>query len=74
MLRFTAAFNYSGQPSLTVPAGFDSAGLPIGLQLIGPIGSDERLLETGMAFQRVTAWHERRPPLAITPRLPLAAG
>jgi amidase len=74
MLRFTAAFNYSGQPSLTVPAGFDSAGLPIGLQLIGPIGSDERLLETGMSFQRVTAWHERRPPLVIAPRLPRAAG
>lgn len=63
MLRFTAAFNYSGQPSLTLPAGFDSGGLPIGMQLVGPAGSDERLLAAGMAFQQATDWHRQRPPL-----------
>ncbi|HEV2817537.1 MAG TPA: amidase [Allosphingosinicella sp.] len=62
MLRFTAAFNYSGQPSLTLPAGFDADGLPIGLQLIGPILGEERLLAAGRAFQQATDWHRQRPP------------
>lgn len=63
MLRFTAAFNYSGQPSLTLPAGFDGGGLPIGMQLIGPMHGEARLLAAGMAFQQATDWHGRRPPL-----------
>jgi amidase len=63
MLRFTAAFNYSGQPSLTLPAGADSDGLPIGLQLIGPLLGEARLLAAGIAFQQATDWHRRRPPL-----------
>ena len=63
MLRFTAAFNYSGQPSLTLPAGFDADGLPIGVQLIGPLDGESRLLAAGMAFQQATDWHRQRPPL-----------
>jgi amidase len=63
MLRFTAPFNYSGQPSLTLPAGFDSDGLPIGIQLIGPVGGESRLLAAGLAFQQATHWHRRVPPL-----------
>ena len=65
MLRFTAAFNYSGQPSLTLPAGFDADGLPIGMQLIGPVSGEARLLAAGMAFQQATDWHRQRPPLEI---------
>lgn len=63
MLRFTAAFNYSGQPCLTLPAGADAGGLPIGVQLIGPKGGETRLLAAGAAFQQATDWHMRRPPL-----------
>lgn len=63
MLRFTAAFNYSGQPSLTLPAGFDAGGLPIGMQLIGPALGESRLLAAGIAFQQATDWHRRHPPL-----------
>jgi amidase len=63
MLRFTAAFNYSGQPSLTLPAGFDSDGLPIGLQLIGPVLGEARLLAAGIAFQQATDWHRRHPAI-----------
>ena len=73
MLRFTAAFNYSGQPSLTLPAGLDAGGLPIGMQLIGPALSETRLLAAGMAFQQATDWHRLRPPLAIEARPPLGA-
>lgn len=62
MLRFTAPFNYSGQPCLTLPGGEDGEGLPIGFQLIGPAGSERLLLRAGDAFQQATGWHERRPP------------
>jgi amidase len=60
-LRFTAPWNYSGHPSLTLPAGFDPDGLPIGIQLVGPALAEERLLGAGMAFQAATDWHRRRP-------------
>jgi amidase len=63
LLRFTAAFNYSGQPCLTLPGGVDGAGLPIGIQLIGPAFAETRLLGAGTAFQQATDWHLRRPPI-----------
>lgn len=64
MLRFTAPFNYSGQPTLTLPGGVDADGLPIGFQLIGPALSEATLLAAGAAFQAATDWHKRRPPIA----------
>jgi amidase len=64
MLRFTAAFDYSGQPSLTLPGGADEDGLPIGFQLIGPVLGDAEVLRAGIAYQQETDWHLRRPPEA----------
>ncbi len=72
MLRFTAPFNYSGQPCLTLPGGQDGEGLPIAFQLVGPAGSEALLLRAGEAFQQATGWHERRPPEpAVSVRSPL---
>ena len=70
MLRFTAPFNYSGQPCLTLPGGFDEDGLPIGFQLVGPGLSEAILLDAGIAYQSATEWHRRRPPLAAAPAAP----
>jgi amidase len=67
MLRFTAPFNYSGQPCLTLPGGFDAAGLPIGIQLVGPVLGEAKLLRAGRAFQNGTDWHSRRPQLEASP-------
>ena len=61
--RFSVMFNATGSPSLTLPAGFDGNGMPIGIQLIGPALSEDRLFALGHAFQQVTDWHLRRPPL-----------
>lgn len=61
-LRFTAPWNFSGSPTLSLPCGFDAAGLPIGFQLVGPALGEEALLAAGAGFQRETDWHERRPP------------
>lgn len=54
----TVPINLAGVPSLAVPAGF-SQGLPVGMQLIGPQLSEERLFQLGHAFQQQTGWHEQ---------------
>ena len=51
-----------GLPALSVPAGFGEAGLPAGVQIFGPRGSDARLLAIGEAYHRPTQWPQRRPP------------
>jgi amidase len=57
----------AGWPELTVPAGFTSDGLPIGISFLGPAYSDMRLLAYGYAFEKAT--HSLRQP-ATTPPLP----
>jgi amidase len=64
MLRFTAPWNFAGNPTLSLPCGFDGAGMPLGFQLAGPTLGEAALLAAGAAFQRATDWHRRRPPLA----------
>lgn len=60
---YTVSANLAGLPALALPCGLDEAGLPIGFQLIGPAFSDARLLQTGIAYQGVTAHHTLRPRL-----------
>ena len=62
ILRFTAPFNFSGSPTITLPNGFDAAGMPLSMQLVGPHLSEDVLARAGHAFQSVTEWHRRRPP------------
>jgi aspartyl-tRNA(Asn)/glutamyl-tRNA(Gln) amidotransferase subunit A len=61
--NYTAPLNYPGVPALTIPCGFDPEGLPIGIQLTGPHWSEGRLLRAAHAYQQMTDWHRRRPPL-----------
>ena len=62
MSRFTRFVNFLGLPALSVPCGFDGRGVPIGLQMIGPAGSEARLLATAARLQATTDWHGRCPP------------
>jgi aspartyl-tRNA(Asn)/glutamyl-tRNA(Gln) amidotransferase subunit A len=57
----TTAVNLAGLPALSVPCGFDRAGLPIGLHLIGRSFDEYTLLGVAAAYQRATDWHRRRP-------------
>ncbi len=57
------ASSLAGLPGLSLPCGFDSNGLPVGLQIIGSPFSEKQLLTTAYAFEQATNWHERRPKL-----------
>lgn len=56
---FTITLNLAGMCGVSVPCGFDNAGLPIGLQLIGPHLGEERILRTAHAYEQSTDWHRQ---------------
>ena len=60
-MEVTIPIGLIGLPALAVPAGFGSAGLPMGVQLFGPRGSDGRLLSYGAAYHARTEWPQSRP-------------
>jgi aspartyl-tRNA(Asn)/glutamyl-tRNA(Gln) amidotransferase subunit A len=62
---YTYPFNLTQQPALSVPCGFTAAGLPVGLQVVGPRHSDALVLRVGQAYQAATDWHLRTPTLGI---------
>jgi aspartyl-tRNA(Asn)/glutamyl-tRNA(Gln) amidotransferase subunit A len=60
---FTVSANLAGLPAVSVPCGFSSDGLPIGLQLTGRMFDEATLLRVADAYERVTDWHRRVPSL-----------
>lgn len=60
---FTYPFNFSGQPAATVPCGFTSEGLPVGLQIVGRWRDDVTVLRAAAAFERHRPWAQHRPPV-----------
>lgn len=63
VLRFTAPFDMSGSPTVTLPGGFNAGGLPIGFQFVGRDLEEALLLRAAHTFQGVTDWHRRHPEL-----------
>jgi aspartyl-tRNA(Asn)/glutamyl-tRNA(Gln) amidotransferase subunit A len=64
--RLNSPQNMAGVPALVLPCGFSKAGLPVGLQLIGPHRGDNLLLHLAAGYQRATDWHTRIPPVAAS--------
>ncbi|GAA4494231.1 amidase [Actinoallomurus oryzae] len=64
---FTYPFNMTQQPAASVPCGFTSAGLPVGLQVVGPRHADARVLAACRAFEQAGSWHDRRPVVGDSP-------
>ena len=60
---FTITINLAGIPALSIPCGFSSAGLPIGLQIIGKPFAEETILRAAHAFEQQTDYHRRKPSL-----------
>ena len=56
-------FNITGSPTLALPCGFSSAGLPLSLQLAGRPFDEATVLRVGHAYEQATSWHTRRPPV-----------
>ncbi len=63
---YTYPFNLTQQPALSVPCGLTSAGLPVGLQIVGARHADALVLRVGQAYQSVTDWHLRTPTLEVS--------
>ncbi len=59
---YTISANLAGIPGISVPAGFSSGGLPLGLQLLGAPFAEGKLLRAARMFERETDWHTRIPP------------
>jgi len=66
LLRNTRPVNVWGLPATSVPCGFTKAGLPIGLQIIGPHWREDTVLQLAFAYEQATEWHKRRPKMAAT--------
>jgi aspartyl-tRNA(Asn)/glutamyl-tRNA(Gln) amidotransferase subunit A len=59
--RNTAPFNVYGLPTISIPCGFTSSGLPIGMQISGPRFGEAKVLALAHAYEQATDWHTRRP-------------
>jgi aspartyl-tRNA(Asn)/glutamyl-tRNA(Gln) amidotransferase subunit A len=60
---FTLPASLAGVPGISFNVGFDKNNLPVGLQLIGPYFREDLLLRVTNAYQQVTDWHKKQPPL-----------
>ncbi len=63
ILRYTAPFDFSGSPTLTLPNGVAEDGMPTSMQIVGPALSEAVLLQAGAAYQAATDWHCMHPDL-----------
>jgi aspartyl-tRNA(Asn)/glutamyl-tRNA(Gln) amidotransferase subunit A len=66
LTRFTAPFNLSGIPALSLPCGFNSENLPIGLQIVSRAWNESGVLRAGYAYQKATEWHLQKPEISKT--------
>jgi amidase len=58
---FTAVFNCTGQPAISLPLGRSESGLPIGIQLVAPFGREDLLLSLAALFEQVMPWPQVAP-------------
>jgi aspartyl-tRNA(Asn)/glutamyl-tRNA(Gln) amidotransferase subunit A len=64
-IRNTAPFSVLGLPALSLPSGFTTAGLPIGLQIVGAPFAESTVLALAHAYECETEWHKRHPKLDL---------
>ena len=64
LASFTAPFNLTGHPAISVPCGLSSEGLPIGFQIVGRSFDEETVLKVAHAYEQNTPWHDMSPPVA----------
>jgi amidase len=62
LVAFTTTFNTTGQPAISLPLGFDAAGVPLGAQLVAAPGRDDLLLQVAAQLEAAAPWAQHRPP------------
>ena len=63
LTRFTAPFNLTGLPALSIPCGYTKGGLPIGLQIVSGPWQEAKVLQAGHAYELVTEYHIHKPSM-----------
>jgi aspartyl-tRNA(Asn)/glutamyl-tRNA(Gln) amidotransferase subunit A len=63
LTRFTAPFNFTGLPAISLPCGFSAQELPLGLQIITRPWGEAALLRAAQAYESATEWHQIRPEI-----------
>lgn len=64
LIPYTCGFNLTGQPALSIPCGFTSSGLPIGLQIVGLPCKDLDVLRLAEFYQQRSSWHKQTPSIS----------
>ena len=60
---YTQPFNMSGHPAATIPCGWSSEGLPIGMQIVGKRFDEVTVLQVSKAFEKISPWQDKIPEL-----------
>jgi amidase len=63
LLSFTSPFSLSGSPTISIPSGFTSDGLPVSMTLVGRHDEEAVILRAAYAYEQASEWHTRRPRL-----------
>jgi amidase len=63
---FTALFNMTGQPAISLPLHWTADGLPVGVQLVAPYGREDLLIRIAAQLERARPWAERTPPVVAS--------
>jgi amidase len=63
-IPYTAQFNVTGQPAISLPLHVTDGGLPVGVQLVAPYGREDLLVRVAAALEQAAPWADRRPAVA----------
>ena len=63
IMQFTAQFNVTGQPAISLPLAWNDAGLPIGVQLVAPFGREDLLIRIASQLEVAAPWADKVPPV-----------